>query len=100
VFAAAAALIVTAYFNRRQATIAAAQRDIASAQKDIAIDKLKHDLFERRYAIYAATKSLIQQVISYSLHPDKADANKLHEMQNQNRRITMFFPERHANLFR
>jgi hypothetical protein len=41
---------------------ARAQLQVARAQKDIAYDKLKLDLFERRYAIYAAAKDVIMYI--------------------------------------
>ena len=37
-----------------QAKTAEAQKDIARANLDIAYDKLKHDLFQKRYEIYTA----------------------------------------------
>src|SRR5882757_8053862 len=66
VIAAASALAVTAYFNFRQAAIATAQLKIAATQRDIASDKLKHDLFEKRYEIYDAAKSLMRIASRYA----------------------------------
>lgn len=40
-----------------------AQVQVAKIQTDIANDKLKVDLFERRYAIYKAAKALIEYVM-------------------------------------
>ena len=48
IFAAIIAVVVTG-------TLGFAQWRIARAQKDIAYDKLKLDLFERRYAVYRAS---------------------------------------------
>ena len=44
------------------ALFAAAQVCVARAQKSIAYDKLKVDLFEKRYAIYQAAKELIEYI--------------------------------------
>jgi hypothetical protein len=44
------------------ALFAAAQVCVARALKNIAYDKLKLDLFEKRYAIYSAAKKLIEAV--------------------------------------
>lgn len=40
-----------------------AQKQIAGSQRDIAFDKLKFDLFERRYAIYSSLRNLIEHVV-------------------------------------
>lgn len=53
--AAITAIVVTYRFNKRQIAISLAQRDIA-------VDKLKFDLFELRYAIYENAKELIEHV--------------------------------------
>jgi hypothetical protein len=54
-FAATVAGVITFTFARIQARIATSQRDIA-------LDKLKNDLFQRRYDIYAATKELLELI--------------------------------------
>jgi hypothetical protein len=72
IVAAAAALAVTAFFNRRQTAIASTQRDIAAAQRDIAADRLKVDLFEKRYEIYLAAKALLTCAINYGHEKLKA----------------------------
>jgi hypothetical protein len=41
---------------------ARAQTRIAASQRDIALDKLKFDLFQKRYEIYEATKSLLEHM--------------------------------------
>jgi hypothetical protein len=56
VIAAAAAVFVTYRFN-------SAQVKISREQKNIALDKLKQDVFNQRYAIYTATKDLIEYVM-------------------------------------
>jgi hypothetical protein len=50
------ASLVAAYFAR-------AQWRVADAQKEIAYEKLKLELFEKRYAIYVATKELIGSIL-------------------------------------
>ena len=43
---------ITYFFNR-------AQTRLAATQADVAVEKLKLDLFEKRYALYTAAKQLI-----------------------------------------
>ena len=56
VVAASAALLVTFYFNKRQA-------EISTAQRDISLDKLKFDAFEKRYEVYSQAKDLMYFVL-------------------------------------
>jgi hypothetical protein len=42
------------------------QAQIAGAQRDIALDKLKFDLFAKRYEIYEAAKRLIEHLVMVS----------------------------------
>jgi hypothetical protein len=46
------------------------QAKTAEAQRDIAYDKLKHDLFDRRYEIYQAAKRLIEAMFAAPLGDD------------------------------
>jgi hypothetical protein len=63
IFAAIIAVLVTG-------TLGLAQWRIARAQKDIAYDKLKLDLFDKRYAIYQAAQSLSRALMpSYKRIP-------------------------------
>lgn len=70
--AAVAAMLVTWHFN-------CVQTKIASSQRDIAFDKLKLDLFEKRYEIYSAAKSLIKLLLETSDY-DKIDHMKIKEL--------------------
>lgn len=70
--AAITAAAITLYF-------AAIQTRIARAQAAIALDKLKHDLFEKRYAIYLAAKQLIEYVIMQH-DIDKVDSAKVRSL--------------------
>jgi hypothetical protein len=63
VVGAGAAVYVTWSIGKAQVRIAEAQAQTARAQRDIAFDKLKHDLFERRYEIYTAAKGIMECVI-------------------------------------
>jgi hypothetical protein len=90
VIAAAAALTVTAIFNRRQTAIAAAQKDIAAAQRDIAVDKFKADLFEKRYEIYLAAKSLLKCAVNYG--HEKSGAETIVELKIRLDEARFFFP--------
>jgi hypothetical protein len=58
--------VVQAGIARSQAATAAAQKDIADAQLKIAFDKLKHDLFDKRYEIYLAAKEVIEAIFNRS----------------------------------
>jgi hypothetical protein len=49
------AIVVTALFSKSQLRI-------ADSQRNIALDKLKHDLFQKRYEIYEAAKALLEYV--------------------------------------
>lgn len=67
IVASGAALLVTWRFSSTQAMT-------AEAQKDIALDKLNFDVFEKRYEIYSAARSLIDRVRKRdqaSLHPEE-----------------------------
>jgi hypothetical protein len=55
VIAAAAAVSVTFYYNKRQF-------QLSSAQRDIALDKLKFDAWEKRYEIYSQARELASYV--------------------------------------
>lgn len=57
IIASGAATWITYRLGNRQAKI-------AEAQKDIAYDKLKHDLFDKRYEIYLAAKRLIEAMLA------------------------------------
>jgi hypothetical protein len=46
--------------------IAANQRDIASQQKDVAQEKLRHELFDKRYRIYDGLHDLVK--LTYDAH--------------------------------
>ena len=90
VIAAAAALLVTGHFNRRQTAIASAQKDIAAAQRDIASDKLKAGLFEKRYEIYLAAKALIACAVNYG--HEKLSAEKIVGLKIKLDEARVFFP--------
>ena len=80
-----------------QASTAAAQKDIAQQQRDIAYDKLKHDLFERRYEIYKTAKELIEYISQ-----DKFESiydPKLREMRLKLDEARFFFPPNETALF-
>jgi hypothetical protein len=57
IIASGAATWITYKLGNRQAKTAEAQRDIA-------YDKLKHDLFDKRYEIYQAAKRLIEAMFA------------------------------------
>jgi hypothetical protein len=63
---------IQAGIAREQARTAEAQKDISKSQRDIAYDKFKHDLFDKRYEVYCAAKSLIEEIFAKS-PVDEAD---------------------------
>jgi hypothetical protein len=104
VIAAGTAALITYKFGKiqqriaeGQASTAAAQKDIAQQQRDIAYDKLKHDLFERRYEIYKTAKELIEYISQ-----DKFESiydPKLREMRLKLDEARFFFPPNETALF-
>jgi hypothetical protein len=91
-FAATVAAIITFYFNRRQT-------QIATAQRDIAVDKLKVDVFERRYEIYDAAKSLIETV-TRELDFPKLDSMKIRSLYIKIDEGRFFFPSETVQFLR
>jgi hypothetical protein len=61
VIAATAAAVITWYFGRTQARIATNQAEIARKQSELAAVRLQHDLYDRRFAIYNAARTLLVQ---------------------------------------
>ena len=90
VIAAIVAAGITWHFGRTQARIAHTQAEIAKSQAAIAYDKLKFDLFERRYMIFQAAKSLIQYVTRLK-HANEIDHHKIDDLQAQLEEARFFF---------
>jgi hypothetical protein len=63
VIAATAAAVITWYFGRTQARIATSQAAIARKQVELAAVRLQHDLYDRRFAVYNAARTLLVQEI-------------------------------------
>lgn len=68
-FAAVVAGLITLRFGQvqariatYQANIAKQQADTAKQQADLAKVRLKHDLFDRRFAVYEAARGLLEEV--------------------------------------
>jgi hypothetical protein len=106
VFASFTALWVTWYFSGKQAKIAEmqartaeAQKEVASSQRDITYDKLKFDLFDRRYAIYVTAKRLIEHVSQKDITSAEGIDFKLGEMSAQVAEASFFFPQREVAIF-
>ncbi|MGB7037404.1 MAG: hypothetical protein WBD71_17995 [Xanthobacteraceae bacterium] len=73
IIAAFAAVWVTRSLNLQQI-------EIAKAQRDISLDRLKHDLFQKRYEVYVAAKSLIEYVKRESDFK-KIDSSRIRELR-------------------
>jgi hypothetical protein len=67
VVAALAAIVVTAHFSSQQSQTAKRQ---AAQQAKTAIDQLRFNLFERRYAIYQDIRQFLRTLINDSDKPD------------------------------
>jgi hypothetical protein len=65
VVAACAAVFVTYRLGTRQLAIAQNQATIASAQRDLAYERLKYDLFEKRYEIYLTARLAIEKITQH-----------------------------------
>jgi hypothetical protein len=105
IIAAFAAVRVTYHFGKQQiriaevqAATAAAQKDIAKSQRDIAYDRLKYDLFEKRYEIYLAAKKLIEYTSQLKKPGDVLDQSAL-ELKVKLIEARFFFPPTEAALF-
>jgi hypothetical protein len=72
-------------------TFGRAQIRIAQSQRDIALDKLKYDLFEKRYEIYEACKTLIEDVVLVS-DIAKCDAGKIRSLYIKIDEARFYFP--------
>lgn len=73
VIAAGAAVFVTRSMNLKQI-------EIARVQKDISLDKLRYDLFQKRYEVYAAARSLIEYVRAQHEF-EKIDSGRVRELR-------------------
>jgi hypothetical protein len=98
IIASGAALIVTFCFNRRQLDIAAAQKEIAHSQRNIARDKLKYDLFTKRYEIYETARSVIEYV-SHQPFDGRQIEPKFILMLGKLDECAFFFPQKEVELF-
>lgn len=67
------------------------QANAVSAQAEIALDKLKYDLFEKRYEIYSAAKVLIEKVI-HVRSLDKSDPEEIRKLYIKLDESRFFFP--------
>lgn len=65
IIAATVAVIVTWCLGRGQLSIAQLQAGTAQQQAELAAIRLQHDLFDRRFAVYDATRELIRTVVQH-----------------------------------
>lgn len=83
---------------RSQAATAEAQKTIAKSQCDIAYDKLKYDLFDKRYEIYLAAKFIIERITRTGRERPIADL-ELQEKRIKLDEARFFFPTKEVRLF-
>lgn len=84
VFASLAAFYLGWRFGNRQTSA-------VTAQAEIALDKLKYDLFEKRYEIYSAAKRLIEKVM-HVRSLDKSDPDEIRSLYVKIDESRFFFP--------
>jgi hypothetical protein len=96
--ASGAAVWVTWKLGGNQIAIASAQKEIALSQRDIAYDRLKWDLFAKRYEIYSVAGELIDHINSSPV--DRAPGGpKILAMARKLDEARFFFPDREAAYF-
>ena len=79
-------------------TFARNQTQIAQSQRDIALDKLKFDLFEKRYEIYQACKTLLEYV-PFITDIEKSDPSKIRSLYIKLDEASFYFPPAGARHF-
>jgi hypothetical protein len=72
-------------------TFARVQALIAKSQRDIALDKLKFDLFDKRYEIYLAAKELLEYV-PFITDLQKSDTTKIRSLYVKIDEARFYFP--------
>ena len=77
---------------RSQPTFGKAQSETARSQRDIAFDKLKVDLFDRRYRIYTAARNVIEAIFN-RLDEDELSNIVLQESATLNEAVFFFSKE-------
>jgi hypothetical protein len=86
ILAAGAAVAVTATFSWRQV-------QIADRQAATALDQLRYNLFEKRYAVYTAAKELIEFTLNYSFPVSPTDGVRLNRIQSTLAEARFFFSD-------
>ena len=92
VIASITAGIITWTFASRQVKVATQQAAIAKQQAQTAHDQLRHNLFERRYAIYGKVQELIRTMLNRH-HEKDFSAFELVPFIVNVREARFFFPE-------
>ncbi len=96
--AAFAAFYVTWRLGKSQIAIAKAQKAIAASQRDIAYDRLKYDLFEKRYSVYSTARKLLKFVLNNSR--SFADTAEFVQLRTTLAEAHFFFGEEQLKIFR
>jgi hypothetical protein len=89
---------IQADIAKGQAKTAEAAKEIARSQRDIAYDKLKHDLFERRYKLYSTAKEAIEVVLK-GVNDRPIGDTALLRMRIELNEVIFFFPSREVAIF-
>ena len=98
IIASVTAATITYKFGKAQQRIAGEQARTAAAQKDIAYDKLKWDLFGKRYEIYSTAGELIDHINSTTFDRPPGGP-KIIAMMRKLDEARFFFPRPEAVVF-
>jgi hypothetical protein len=89
---------ITTYFARIQARIAKNQVGIARFQSELAHDRLRFDLFNKRYEIYDAVKILLKTIFDHDWTPN-SDRTKVYDLMRIIDEAIFFFSDDEAAVF-
>jgi hypothetical protein len=81
-------------------TLSRAQTHIARSQRDIALDRLKFDLFEKRYTIYAAAKSLVTYIAANASEHGKYNFDTVRSFYVTLEEARFYFPREQRAVFK
>jgi hypothetical protein len=81
-----------------QVKVQETQTVIAKYQSDIAYDRLKYDLFDKRYEIYSTAREIVKHIVITPFDNDGID-QKLKAMHNKLDEARFLFPPKETGIF-
>jgi hypothetical protein len=90
--------IAVAYFACKQSKIAGNQVKIALFQSELAHDRLRFDLFNKRYAIFDGVKTLLKTILGNDW-THNSDRTKVNDLMNIIDEATFFFSTDETEMF-